>query len=219
MKFDVITLFPKMFEGPLSESIIDRAIKNKVIDIQYHQLRNYSLDKHKKVDDTPYGGGNGMVLKVDVIDRAIKSVKKLNPKAKIILLTPKGKRFNQKTAIEFSKYESIILICGHYEGFDERVCDLVDEEISIGDFVLTGGEIPAMAIIDAVSRLVPKVLKENSADDESFMKNNLNGAPLLEYPQYTKPVEFEGCKVPEILLSGNHAEIRKWREKNRKTAR
>lgn len=224
MKFDIITLFPEMFSGPLSESIIKRAQDNKLIEINYHNLRDYAEDKHKTVDDTPYGGGKGMVLKVDVLDRALQSV--ISTQAvlsagekshHIILLTPQGQRFNQDKAIELAeKYDQITLVCGHYEGFDERIRDLVDEEISIGDFVLTGGEIPAMAIVDAVSRMVPGVLAEGSSDEETFMQRNDKGEYLKEYPQYTRPEEYKGIKVPEILLSGDHKKIADWRDKERK---
>jgi len=214
MKFDILTLFPNMFSGPLSESIISRAKEKGLIEINFHQLRDYSQDKHKNVDDTPYGGGKGMVLRVDVVDKAILDLKSkiLNKKARTILLSPRGRTFNQDIAKELTKYESIILICGHYEGFDERVRDLVDEKISIGDFVLTGGEIPAMAVVDAVSRLIPGVISEKSPEEESFMQKDKEGNYLLEYPQYTRPEEYKGKKVPEILLSGNHAEIEKWRK-------
>lgn len=229
MTFDIITLFPEMFIGPLTESIIKRAVEKDIIKINFHQLRDFADDARGTVDDTPYGGGKGMLLKVDVIDKAIQSVilsnaKNLDPSAmpqddkstRTILLSPRGKTFNQDIAKSMTKYDNIILISGHYEGFDERVYDLVDEVISIGDFVLTGGEIPAMAVVDAVSRLVPGVLAENSADKESFMQKDQNDEFLLEYPQYTRPVEFMGKKVPEVLLSGNHAEIEKWRENNQK---
>ncbi|PIU24415.1 tRNA (guanosine(37)-N1)-methyltransferase TrmD [Candidatus Berkelbacteria bacterium CG08_land_8_20_14_0_20_39_8] len=218
MRFDVITLFPQMFVGPLSESIISRAQKKGLIKINFHQLHDFSKDKHHNVDDTPCGGGKGMIIKVDVVDTAITSVKTLisqqNPKNKTrtILLTPRGITFNQDVAISMTKYDNIILICGHYEGFDERIRDLVDEEISIGDFVLTGGEIPAMAIIDSVSRLIPGVLSEDSPESESFMEKDSEGNYLIEYPQYTRPIEYKGKKVPEILMSGNHSEIEKWRK-------
>ncbi len=223
MRFDIITLFPEMFNGSLSESILKHAKEKGLIEINFHQLRDFATDKHKSVDDTPCGGGKGMVLRVDIIDRAISNVKFLiskspqttNRKLRTVLLSPSGKRFDQDIAKGLTKYDNIILICGHYEGFDERVRDLVDEEISIGDFVLTGGEIPAMAIVDAVSRLVPGVLAENSADDESFMEKNSAGKYLLEYPQYTRPIDYKGKKVPEVLLSGNHAKIEKWREERR----
>jgi len=218
MRFDVITLFPQMFVGPLSESIISRAQKKGLIKINFHQLHDFSKDKHHNVDDTPCGGGKGMIIKVDVVNTAITSVKTLisqqNPKNKTrtILLTPRGITFNQDVAISMTKYDNIILICGHYEGFDERIRDLVDEEISIGDFVLTGGEIPAMAIIDSVSRLIPGVLSEDSPESESFMEKDSEGNYLIEYPQYTRPIEYKGKKVPEILMSGNHSEIEKWRK-------
>ena len=218
MRFDVITLFPQMFVGPLSESIILRAQKKGLIKINFHQLHDFSKDKHHNVDDTPCGGGKGMIIKVDVVDTAITSVKTLisqqNPKNKTrtILLTPRGITFNQDVANSMTKYDNIILICGHYEGFDERIRDLVDEEISIGDFVLTGGEIPAMAIIDSVSRLIPGVLSEDSPESESFMEKDSEGNYLIEYPQYTRPIEYKGKKVPEILMSGNHSEIEKWRK-------
>lgn len=247
MNFHIITLFPEMF-SPLNESIIKRAQEKKLINIFFHQLRDYTIDKHKTVDDTPYGGGKGMVLKVDVMDRAISDVKLkisdcapvipapssiipakagiLNHKTpdlvwdnstRTILLTPKGRRFNQDKAKQLTKYDNIVLICGHYEGFDERIRSLVDEEISIGDFVLTGGEIPTMAVVDATSRLVPGVLSETSADTESFMEKNELDNYLLEAPQYTRPLEFKGMKVPNILLSGNHAEIAKWRKDQQKS--
>ena len=218
MRFDVITLFPQMFVGPLSESIISRAQKKGLIKINFHQLHDFSKDKHHNVDDTPCGGGKGMIIKVDVVNTAITSVKTLisqqNPKNKTrtILLTPRGITFNQDVANSMTKYDNIILICGHYEGFDERIRDLVDEEISIGDFVLTGGEIPAMAIIDSVSRLIPGVLSEDSPESESFMEKDSEGNYLIEYPQYTRPIEYKGKKVPEILMSGNHSEIEKWRK-------
>jgi tRNA (guanine37-N1)-methyltransferase len=223
MKFNVITLFPKMFNGPLSESIIKRARNNKLIDIDLVQLRDYATDKHKTVDDTSYGGGAGMVLKVDVIDRSINDVKKNQKgKTRTILLTPGGNSFDQKKAIQLSKYDNLILIAGHYEGFDQRIHDyLVDEEISIGDYVLTGGELPAMIMIDAISRMVPGVIKEESALNESFMNsvpNKANKANKLsfDYPVYTKPVKYKGWKVPEVLLNGNHSKIETWRNKNKR---
>lgn len=218
MEINILTLFPSMFEGPLSESIIKRAIEKKVVKINYVNLRDFATDKHKTVDDTPYGGGAGMVLKVDVMDIALRQVKssssnKVESKERTILLTPQGKRFNQRKAEELSKYDKLILICGHYEGFDERIREhLTDEEISIGDFVLSGGEIPTMAIVDAVVRLLPGALgKDASPDEESFSLHDENGKILLEYPHYTKPVEYKDWKVPDILLSGNHAKIKKWR--------
>jgi len=218
MKFDIITLFPQMFEGPLSESIIKRAKEKRIIDIELHQLRDYSEDKHHNVDDTPCGGGKGMVLRVDVIDKAISAVKERNQgsKTRTILLTPNGRTYNQDIAKELIKYDNITLLCGHYEGFDERVYNFVDESISIGDYVLTGGEIPAMAIVDSVSRLVPGVISEDSPDSESFMEKNKSGNYLMEYPQYTRPIEYRGMKVPDILMSGNHAEIEHWRNSMKK---
>ena len=204
MKFDVLTLFPEMFK-PLEESIIGRAKQNGKIDIQITNMRDFSKDKHKKVDDTPYGGGAGMVIRPDIVYDAYKSVK--SDKAKVIYLSPQGKILNQKKVEELSKQEHLILICGHYEGIDQRVLDkIVDEEVSIGDYVLTGGELPAMVLIDSISRYVEGVLKEDSTKEESFS----NG--LLEYPQYTRPEIFEGEKVPEILVSGHHENIDKWRK-------
>ena len=203
MKFDVLTLFPEMFK-PLEESIIGRATKKDLIQINLVNIRDYSKDKHKKVDDTIYGGGAGMLIKPDVVYDAYNSVKSDN--AKVIYLSPKGKILNQKKIEELSKQNHLILLCGHYEGIDERVIEkIVNEQISIGDYVLTGGEIPAMALIDSVSRYVEGVLNNDSIVDETFS----NG--LLEYPQYTKPEIFENMKVPDVLLSGHHANIKKWR--------
>ena len=203
MKFDVLTLFPEMFE-PLKQSIIKRASEKKLIDINLVNIRDFSEDKHNKVDDTPYGGGAGMLMKPDVVDRAYNSVKSEN--AKVIYLTPQGKMLNQKIVKDLSKQEHLILLCGHYEGIDQRVLDkIVDEEISIGDYVLTGGELPAMVLIDSVSRYVEGVLSNESTEEESFS----NG--LLEYPQYTRPEVFDNVKVPDVLISGHHENIRKWR--------
>lgn len=206
MRIDILTLFPEMFRGPFDESIIKRAQEKSLVEIKIHNLRNWSKDEHKTVDDRPYGGGLGMILKVDIMASALNNLKTKN--CKIILLTPQGKTFNQTKAKELSELEHLILICGHYEGFDERIRKhLVDEEISIGDFVLTGGEIPAIVITDSIVRLIAGVLKSPEATEfESFSEN------LLEYPQFTRPEEFNGWKVPEILLSGNHAEIAKWRK-------
>ena len=204
MKFDVLTLFPEMFEI-LNQSIIGKAIEKNLIDIHLINIRDFSKDKHKKVDDTPYGGGAGMIMKPDVVYDAYQSVKDEN--AKVIYMSPQGKPLNQKKVEELSKENHLIILCGHYEGIDQRVLDkIVDEEISIGDYVLTGGEIPAMVLIDSVSRYVKGVLKEDSIKEESFS----NG--LLEYPQYTRPEVFEGMKVPEVLLSGHHENIEKWRK-------
>ena len=203
MKFDVLTLFPEMFE-PLKQSIIKRAAEKKLIDIKLVNIRDFSEDKHNKVDDTQYGGGAGMLMKPDVVDRAYNSVKSEN--AKVIYLTPQGKTLNQKIVKDLSKREHLILLCGHYEGIDQRVLDkIVDEEISIGDYVLTGGELPAMVLIDSVSRYVEGVLSNESTEEESFS----NG--LLEYPQYTRPEIFDNVKVPDVLISGHHENIRKWR--------
>lgn len=203
MKFDVLTLFPEMFE-PLKQSIIKRASEKKIVDINLINIRDFSEDKHNKVDDTPYGGGAGMLMKADVVDRAYNSVKSEN--AKVIYLSPQGKTLNQKMVKDLSKQEHLILLCGHYEGIDQRVLDkIVDEEVSIGDYVLTGGELPAMVLIDSVSRYVEGVLSNESIEEESFS----NG--LLEYPQYTRPEVFDNVKVPEVLISGHHENIRKWR--------
>jgi len=205
MKIDVLTLFPNMFTSVLDESIIGRAKYNNIVDINYIDIRSFSNNKHKKVDDYPYGGGPGMVMKPEPIYRAIKSVKEDN--SRVIYLSPKGKVFNQGLANDFSKEEHLIFLCGHYEGIDNRIIDnYVTDIISIGDYVLTGGEIPAMAVIDSVVRLIPGVLKsEESFKDES----HYNG--LLEAPQYTRPRKFKGDKVPDILLSGNHKKIDEWR--------
>lgn len=204
MKFDILTLFPEMFEN-LKQSIIGRAIEKNIININLINIRDFSKDKHKKVDDTPYGGGAGMVMKPDVVYSAYNSIKDKN--AKVIYMSPQGKTLNQKKVEELSKEEHLVILCGHYEGIDQRVLDkIVDEEISIGDYVLTGGELPAMVLIDSVSRYVEGVLKEDSIKEESFS----NG--LLEYPQYTRPEVFEREKVPEILLSGHHENISKWRK-------
>ena len=203
MKFDVLTLFPEMFE-PLKQSIIKRAVEKNLIDINLINIRDFSEDKHNKVDDNPYGGGAGMLMKPDVVDRAYNSIKSEN--AKVIYLTPQGKTLNQRIVRDLSKQEHLILLCGHYEGIDQRVLDkIVDEEISIGDYVLTGGELPAMVLIDSVSRYVDGVLSDESTDEESFS----NG--LLEYPQYTRPEIFDNVKVPDVLISGHHENIRKWR--------
>ena len=196
-----------MFIGPLSESIIARAHNKSLIKIKIHDLRNWTKDKRKTVDDKPFGGGAGMVLKVDIIDKALAD---LGPGHKI-LLTPQGKVFNQKMAGKLSHKKHLILIAGHYEGFDERIRSLVDEEISIGDYVLTGGELPAMVIVDSVVRLLPGVVgNEMSTKDESFT------AGLLEYPQYTRPAEYKGKKVPSVLFSGDHAAVNKWRAEQAK---
>ncbi len=204
MKFDVLTLFPEMFT-PLQESIIGRAVENNQIEINLINIRDFSKNKHKKVDDTPYGGGAGMVIRSDVVYDAYEYVK--DKDAKVIYMSPKGKKLNQEKVRQLSQEKHLIVLCGHYEGIDQRVLDeIVDEEISIGDYVLTGGELPAMVLIDAVSRYVKGVLSEGSTEEESFSQG------LLEYPQYTRPEEFRGKKVPEVLISGHHQNIKKWRE-------
>ena len=204
MKFSVLTLFPDMF-SPLKQSIIGKAIEDKKIELNLINIRDFSKDKHKKVDDTPYGGGAGMVMKADVVYDAYEHIK--DEKAKVIFLSPQGKTLNQNKVKELATEEHIILLCGHYEGIDQRVIDeIVDEEISIGDYVLTGGELPAMVLIDSVSRYEEGVLSKDSIKEESFTNN------LLEYPQYTRPEIFHGIKVPEVLLSGHHENIKKWRE-------
>lgn len=204
MKFDVLTLFPEMFET-MNKSIIGRAIEKDLININLVNIRDFSKDKHKNVDDTPYGGGAGMVIRPDVVYDAYQSVK--TPESKVIYMSPQGKVLNQKKVVELCKEKHLILLCGHYEGIDQRVLDeIVDEEISIGDYVLTGGELPAMVVIDSVSRYVEGVISKESTSEESFS----NG--LLEYPQYTRPEVFNGVKVPDVLISGHHENIRKWRE-------
>ena len=204
MKFDVLTLFPEMFEI-FNQSIMEKAIEKKLIDINLINIRDFSKNKHKKVDDTPYGGGAGMVIKPDVVYDAYQSIE--NKDAKVIYMSPQGNLLHQKKVEELSKENHLIILCGHYEGIDQRVLDkIVDEEISIGDYVLTGGEIPAMVLMDSVSRYVKGVLNEESIKEETFS----NG--LLEYPQYTRPEVFEGIEVPEILLSGHHENIEKWRK-------
>ena len=208
MQFDVLTLLPEMF-NILNESIIGRAKEKGLINVNLINIRDFSKDKHKKVDDTPYGGGAGMVIQPDVVYDAYKSVITNNEKSektRVIYMSPQGKKLDQKKVEELSKQEHLILLCGHYEGIDQRVLDsIVDEEISIGDYVLTGGELPAMVLIDSVSRYVEGVLKDGSTTEESFSQG------LLEYPQYTRPEIFEGQQVPEVLRSGNHQMIDKWR--------
>ncbi len=205
MHCDIFTLFPAMFQGPLSESILKRAQEQQFLSIVLHNIRDVATDKHHVVDDYPYGGGAGMVMKPEPIFTAIEAVHQSGP---IILLTPQGRLFNQQIARTLALEPRITLLCGHYEGIDERVCQhLVTDEISIGDYVLTGGELAAMIIVDAVSRLVPGVLAEGSADEESHSNH------LLEYPQYTRPSEFRGWRIPDILLSGHHENIARWRRK------
>jgi tRNA (guanine37-N1)-methyltransferase len=210
MKIDVLTLFPAMFAGPLDESIIMRARKKGLLDLKIHQLRDWTHDRHKTVDDKPFGGGPGMLLKPEPIFEAVESLRRAE--TKVILLSPGGRKFSQEIARELSQEKDLLLVTGHYEGFDARIREaLTDDELSIGDYVLTNGALPAMVVIDAVARLLPGVLGDDeSSHDESF------SAGLLEYPQYTRPADFRGMKVPEILLSGNHAEIEKWRREQAK---
>src|SRR4030066_2464205 len=209
MRFDILTLFPNMFSSPLHESILGKAVEKGLIQIQTINIRDFTLDKHQVVDDTPYGGGQGMVMKVEPIARAIESVKSQNPAAWTVYLTPQGKPFHQDLARRLSTQPHLILLCGRYEGVDERVRELfVDEEISIGDYVLTGGDLAAMVLIDAVSRLLPGGLgSDRSGEEDSFFGS------LLEYPQYTRPASFRGYEVPGVLLSGNHQAISLWRRK------
>jgi tRNA (guanine37-N1)-methyltransferase len=209
MRIQVITLFPEMFEGVLNASMLWKAQEKKLVEYELINLRDFGLGPRKQVDDTPYGGGDGMVLRPEPLIKAIEAAKSsvASHQSLVILMTPRGKKFNQAKARELSKLEDIILICARYEGYDERTVKFVDEEISIGEYVLTGGELPAMVVIDAVTRLIPGVLGgETSAVRESF-----SHAGEVEYPQYTRPEEFQGMKVPEVLLSGNHSEIEKWR--------
>jgi tRNA (guanine37-N1)-methyltransferase len=205
MKIDVLTLFPAMFAGPLDESIIKRAREAGLLDLKIHQLRDYTHDKHKTVDDRPFGGGPGMLLKPEPVFEAVEKIAR--EKTRVILMSPAGRPFSQAIARELAQEKDLLLVTGHYEGFDERIREqLADDELSIGDYVLTNGALPAMVVVDAVARLLPGVL----GDDESSSEESFSGG-LLEYPQYTRPAEFRGLKVPEVLLSGNHAEIAKWR--------
>ena len=203
MKIDVLTLFPNMFENVFSESIINRAIQEKKVEINIINFRDYTEDPHNKVDDTPYGGGAGMVLMCQPIFDCIEKIKTKD--SKIILLTPSGIPYKQSIAYDLSKEKHLIIICGHYEGFDERITSICDLQISIGDYVLTGGEIPAMVLVDSIARLLPGVINRESSLNESFNNN------LLDYPTYTKPREYAGMEVPEILLSGDHKKIDEWR--------
>ncbi len=234
MKITVLTLFPEILRVVLSSSIIGRAQKNKLLELSLVNIRDFATDKHKSVDDKPYGGGVGMIMRIDVVERAI-SNSKINIKnvprsgihdaavahkftnnigtkikEKVVLLDPKGKLFNQTTARKYTRFDHIILVCGHYEGIDSRILHFVDESISIGPYILTGGEIPAMTIVDSVTRLLPGVLSKKEATiNESYSKKN-----VFEYPQYTRPDEYKGFSVPKILLSGNHEQIKKWKEKS-----
>lgn len=203
MKIDILTLFPKMFDGFLSESIIKRAIDNKQVEIEIHDIRGYSTDIHKRVDDYSIGGGAGMVLMPQPIFDAVEDLKREN--SKVVMMTPQGNKYSQKMAYDLTKEGHLIIICGHYEGFDERIRTLADMEISIGDYVLTGGELPSMIITDSIVRLLDGVIEEESHINDSFKDN------LLDYPVYTKPNNFRGMEVPDVLLSGHHENIRKWR--------
>jgi len=207
MRIDVLTIFPDMFDGPMSASMMGLAREKGLLDLHIHDLRDWTTDKHRTTDDSPYGGGPGMVMKPEPIFSAVRAIVAMDPTpAHVIFLAPSGRSFSQQVAQQASKYERVLLVCGRYEGFDERVMSLADDVLSIGDYVLTGGELPAMVFMDAVVRLLPGVLgHENSTTDESFSDG------LLEYPQYTRPPEFEGLTVPEVLLSGNHGRIAQWR--------
>lgn len=212
LRFDILTLFPDMFVAPLGQSMVGRAQQAGLVEIAVHQLRDWATDRHRTVDDYAFGGGKGMVLKPEPIFAAVESLRR--PPQQVILMDPAGERFGQQIGRELARQEALLLICGHYEGVDERVREhLVDRELSIGDYVLTGGELPAMVVVDAVTRLVPGVLAEGSAQEESFGADPASdpAGMLLEYAQYTRPAEFRGWRVPEVLLSGDHARIARWR--------
>lgn len=213
MKFDIITIFPDIFNSYFTESLIGRAQKNKLIDIKVHNLRDYTEDKHKKVDDKAFGGGLGMVMKVEPIYKAVNALKSKKPKTKVILFTPRGKKFNQKMAHDFSKLNQLIFICGRYEAVDERVAKkIADVELSIGDYVLMGGEIPAMAVIETVIRLIPGAIGKEELLGQRITKSK----GFIEYAQYTRPEEFNGWKVPKVLMSGDHKKIEEWKKKHSK---
>ena len=208
MKIDILTLFPGLFTSPFSESILGKAREKGLLTVRTHYLRDWAEGKHKVTDDTPYGGGDGMVMKPEPVARALQALRQAEPESKVLLMTPQGRMFRQADARQLADEKGLIFVCGRYEGYDERIRGLVDAEYSIGDFVLTGGEPAAMVMIDAIGRLLPGVLGcSSSADDDSFSDG------LLEYPQYTRPEEFNGCRVPPVLLSGNHAEIARWRRR------
>jgi tRNA (guanine37-N1)-methyltransferase len=213
MKINIVTLFPKMFESPFTESIVKRAIENEIIDLKIHNLRDFAINDYGSVDDKPFGGDVGMLIRPEPVYNVLESIKK-EGKTKIIMMSARGKRFTQKKAEELAKLDNLILIAGHYEGMDQRISDfMIDEEISIGDYVLTGGELPAMIITDAVTRLIPGVLgKDESNQVESWSEIKIDGKKVrtIEYPQYTRPQEFMGHKVPEILLSGDPKKIKEW---------
>ena len=213
MTIQIISLFPELFEGVLNSSMLWKAQKEKLVEYKLVNLRDYGIGPRKQVDDTPYGGGDGMVLRPEPLFEAVEQAKKIDPDATVLLMTPRGELFSQEMAREFAATEAgLIIICGRYEGYDERVTTVVDKQISIGDYVLTGGELPAMIVADAVTRLIPGVLGgETSAEKESFSQ-----AGEIEHPHYTRPEEFRGLKVPDVLLSGNHANISKWRKEQSK---
>ncbi|MBU0630024.1 MAG: tRNA (guanosine(37)-N1)-methyltransferase TrmD [Candidatus Margulisbacteria bacterium] len=207
MRVDVLTLFPEMFQGPMSESLIQKAREKGLLNLRVINIRDFALDKHKTADDTPYGGGPGMVMKADIVAQAIRSLK-MEANKKVILLCPTGEKLTQAKVNQLARFEQLVFVCGHYEGIDERVAPMIDEKVSIGDFVVTGGELPAMIVIDAVARQIPGVVKEvSSVEGDSFF------AGWLDFPSFTKPETFEGAKVPEVLLSGHHAQIKRWRKK------
>ena len=207
MKIDILSLFPEMFDGFLESSIIKRAREQGYVDIKIHNFRDYSLDKHGRVDDYPYGGGAGMVLMCEPIFRCLDEIK--TPESFVIMTSPAGHTFKQEMAVDLSKKKHLIILCGHYEGFDERIKSIVDMEVSIGDYVLTGGELPSMVMCDAITRLIPGVISAESLEVESFNDG------LMDYPNYTRPEEFRGMRVPEVLLSGHHKNIEKYREEER----
>ena len=228
MKIDVLTLFPKMFQSPFDESIIKRAIKNNLIDLKIHNLRDWALDDYGSVDDKPFGGGVGMLIRPEPVFNGLNAVLKQSPfekrdlsKIRVIIMSARGEKFDQAKAEELSKLDQLVILAGHYEGFDQRISDyMIDEEISVGEYVLTGGELPAMIIVDAVTRLLPGVLgKDLSSHDESWSEVEINGKKVRtkEYPQYTRPQEFMGYKVPEILISGDPKKIKEWQLKERTT--
>jgi len=224
VKIDILTLFPKMFESPFDESIIKRAIKNEFIDLKIHNLRDFAIDSYGSVDDKPFGGGVGMLIRVEPVWNALEKIKKDSnglKKTRIIMMSARGKKFDQAKAEELAKFDQIIILAGHYEGFDQRISDyMIDEEISVGEYVLTGGELPAMIIVDAVTRLLPGVLgKDDSSHDESWSEIEIEGKKIRtkEYPQYTRPQEFMGHKVPEILISGDPKKIKEWQLEKRTT--
>lgn len=209
MLINVITIFPDFFTSPLQSSLLGKAIENDILNVNLVSLREYGLGNYHKLDDTPYGGGNGMVLMVEPIDKALKDIRRTSPESHTVLITPRGKRYDQQKARSLSKLSQITLICGHYEGIDERVAEnLVDESLSVGDYILSGGEPGALLMIDSIARLLPGFMgNESSTEDESFEKEN-----YIEYPQYTRPAEYSGWNVPDVLLSGNHQKIEEWRK-------